>query len=123
MQKNIIKIDSIDTVCLDEADELLTPNFKDQIIDVLELGNKKQMLMFSATINKNVFELIKLYMRDPAFVDLTKGQRFKMPANIEHCIVNTHGKDTSHIITHYMKEFNADKCIIFTKTKSEFILL
>lgn len=97
--------------------------FKDQIIDVLELGNKKQMLMFSATINKSVFELIKLYMRDPAFVDLTKGQRFKMPTNIEHCIVNSYGKETSDIITHYLKEYNADKCIIFTKTKSKCFLI
>jgi superfamily II DNA/RNA helicase len=43
--------------------------------------------MFSATINKNVFELIKTYMHDPAFIDLTKGQKYKLPANIEHCVI------------------------------------
>lgn len=76
----------IETVCLDEADELLNPNFKEQIEDVIELSNKKQMLMFSATINKNVVDLIKRYMENPVFVDLTKGQKYKLPSNIEHCV-------------------------------------
>lgn len=44
------------------------------------------MLMFSATLNKNVAHLIDQYMKKPIFVDLTKGKTQKMPANIEHYV-------------------------------------
>lgn len=120
MGKNVFNIDSIETVCLDEADELLTPNFQEQIQDVLELSNKKQVLMFSATINKNVVSLIRQYMENPAFVDLTKGQKYKLPSNIEHCLVRTRSSyDVSPLITHYLKEEGTDRCIVFCKTKMQ----
>lgn len=78
-RKNFVT-DEIEIICLDEADELLTPNFmvlhflyfllfssnlsskiiiKEQIKEVIEISNKKQMLMFSATINKNVSGLVR----------------------------------------------------------------
>ena len=77
-QKNFVS-DEIEIICLDEADELLTPNFivdflkfdfnllkfkffkfkKEQIKEVIEISNKKQMLMFSATINKSVAGLVR----------------------------------------------------------------
>jgi len=120
MGKNIFNTDNIETVCLDEADELLTPNFQEQIQDVLELKNRKQVLMFSATINKNVVSLIRQYMENPAFIDLTKGQKYKLPSNIEHCLVRTHSSyDCSPLITHYLQENDTDRCIVFCKTKSQ----
>ncbi len=118
MQRGTFVTSDIETVCLDEADELLNPQFQEQIQDVIELSNKKQMLMFSATINKNVVELVRKYMQDPVFVDLTKGQRFKLPANIEHCLVRCDHRDPTALISHYISEYSAEKCIVFTKTKS-----
>ena len=35
------------------------------------------------------------YMKDPKFVDLTEGQKFKLPTNIDHCVsfkLNEHSK-------------------------------
>ncbi len=123
MQRGDFVTKDIETVCLDEADVLLNPQFQEQIQDVIELSNKKQMLMFSATINKNVVELVKKYMDNPAFIDLTKGQRFKLPANIEHCLVKYESRDPTPLISHYISEYSADKCIVFTSTKSKFYLL
>jgi Tfp pilus assembly pilus retraction ATPase PilT len=34
-------------------------NKKEQIKELIEMSNKKQMMMFSATINKNVVGLVK----------------------------------------------------------------
>lgn len=44
------------------------------------------MLMFSATLNRNVAHIIKRYMKDPITVDLTEGKSQKLPANIEHYV-------------------------------------
>ena len=75
--------------------------------------------MFSATINRNVVELIKKYMDDPVFVDLTKGQKYKLPSNIEHILVESEHRNPVSLISHYISEYSADRCIIFTKTKSK----
>jgi superfamily II DNA/RNA helicase len=43
--------------------------------------------MFSATLNKNVAEIVNDYMKNPVVVDLTKGKTQKLPANIEHFVI------------------------------------
>jgi len=74
-------------ICLDEADELLTPNFLSQIEFVLETDTKRQMLLFSATINKMVSKLVSKYMDDPEFIDLTDGDLSKrLPENVKHFV-------------------------------------
>lgn len=123
--RQYFKTDSIELICLDEADQLLNNNFLDQIKDIIEISNKKQMLMFSATINKNVLNLKNIYMKDTVTVDLTKGQRFMLPKNIEHFI---HGEPVARhmqakVINHYIKKFDSDRCIIFTNKKSDAIAL
>ena len=53
---------------------------------MIELSNKKQMMMFSATINREVMGLINKYMNKPILVDLTQGQKYKLPTNIQHYV-------------------------------------
>ena len=54
------KIDNIQFLILDEADELLTPNFKEQINRFLEeCPNSKQMMLFSATMPKDIKEVVR----------------------------------------------------------------
>ena len=77
----------LELICLDEADELLTPNFLSQIEFVLETKSKRQILMFSATINRNVSSVISNYMENPEFIDLTDGDQSKrLPANVKHYV-------------------------------------
>ena len=43
-------------------------------------------MMFSATINREVMGLINKYMNKPILVDLTQGQKYKLPTNIQHYV-------------------------------------
>lgn len=117
INRNYFVTKEIETICLDEADELLTPNFELQIKDVIQMSNTKQMMMFSATINKNVVKLIRQYMKDPKFVDLTEGQKFKLPTNIDHCVIRYNRNNHAELIKHYLNEYKSDRCIVFTNTK------
>ena len=77
----------LELICLDEADELLTPNFLRQIEFVLKSDKQRQVLMFSATISRNVMSLISNYMKNPQFVDLTDGNETKrLPENVKHFV-------------------------------------
>ena len=51
---------------LDEADEMLSRGFKDQIYDVFrKLPNETQVNLLSATMPPDVLEVTKRFMRDP----------------------------------------------------------
>ncbi|RNA12717.1 DEAD-box ATP-dependent RNA helicase 53-like [Brachionus plicatilis] len=87
------------------------------------MTSKKQMLMFSATINKSVQGLIAKYMTNPVTVDLTEGQKQKLPANIEHLSVKTHNSLYDQIILHCLNQFKSERCIIFSNMKRDAIRL
>ena len=55
-------IDNVEFLILDEADELLAPNFKEQINRFLEECPKsKQMMLFSATMPKDIKDVVRRY--------------------------------------------------------------
>ena len=62
----LLETDSIKIFVLDEADEMLSRGFKDQIYEVFKsLPNDVQVILFSATIPSEVLEVTKKFMRDP----------------------------------------------------------
>ena len=63
------RTDQIELICLDEADQLLNNSFLPQIEYLIEkTDTEKQLLMFSATINKNVIGLINEYKKIYFFI-------------------------------------------------------
>ena len=59
----------IDRVILDEADEMLSMGFKDDIDSILEkTPDEKQMLLFSATMNKKILSITKKFMTNPEHI-------------------------------------------------------
>ncbi|RWS25618.1 eukaryotic initiation factor 4A-I-like protein [Leptotrombidium deliense] len=58
--------DHIKIFVLDEADEMLSRGFKDQIYDVFKtLGHDVQVILLSATMPSDVLDVTKRFMRDP----------------------------------------------------------
>ncbi|KAJ7071423.1 P-loop containing nucleoside triphosphate hydrolase protein [Mycena amicta] len=66
IKRGALRSDSIKTLCLDEADEMLSQGFKDQIYEVFQLlPSDTQVTLFSATMPAEVLEVSKKFMRDP----------------------------------------------------------
>jgi len=66
INRRALKIDSIKMFILDEADEMLSRGFKDQIYDVFRCLNPNiQVVLLSATMPADVLEVTKRFMRDP----------------------------------------------------------
>jgi len=65
----------IKTFVLDEADEMLSRGFKDQIYDVFRyMSNKIQVILLSATMPTDVLEVTEKFMRDPIRILVKKEQ-------------------------------------------------
>jgi len=68
----VLKLKSVQKLVLDEVDELLNLGFRPQLITLLDLlPEKKQHLLFSATMLDDVESMIKDYFNDPVFVEVT----------------------------------------------------
>ena len=76
IEKGSVRLDSIEVICLDEADEILKQGFKEEIEKVFENmkkvnKNKVQVLLFSATIPPWLKGLSEDYQaRDRPYINL-----------------------------------------------------
>jgi len=74
IQRKIFDVRNIKIFVLDEADEMLSRGFKDQIYDVFRLlpTHDLQVILVSATMPSDVLEVTKNFMRDPIRVLVKK---------------------------------------------------
>jgi len=64
--RQALKLNHLLFLVLDEADEMLSRGFRDQIYDIFqELPPKVQVCLFSATMPTDVLDVSKRFMRDP----------------------------------------------------------
>lgn len=69
----VVEIDHIKVFVLDEADEMLSRGFKDQIHEVFQhLPQDVQVILLSATMPQDVLEVSKQFMRDPVSILVKK---------------------------------------------------
>jgi len=66
INRRALKTDNVKIFCLDEADEMLSRGFKDQIYEVFQhLPQDTQVVLLSATMPSDVLEVSKKFMREP----------------------------------------------------------
>ncbi|KAJ1021671.1 hypothetical protein NDA16_003807 [Ustilago loliicola] len=66
INRRAFKTDQLKMFCLDEADEMLSRGFKDQMYEVFQLlPQDTQCVLLSATMPQEVLEVTKKFMREP----------------------------------------------------------
>jgi translation initiation factor 4A len=75
INRRALRTDQMKIFVLDEADEMLSRGFKDQIYDVFRfLPSKVQVGLFSATMPTEVLEITRHFMRDPVRILVKKDE-------------------------------------------------
>lgn len=66
INRQVLSMSTVRLFILDEADEMLSRGFKDQIYEIFQhLPNKVQVCLFSATMPEEILEISNRFMRDP----------------------------------------------------------
>ncbi len=69
--RGTLRLKSIQKLVIDEVDEMLNQGFRPQLMSILELlPEKRQNLMFSATLADDVEEIIRNFFVDPYWIDI-----------------------------------------------------
>ncbi len=72
-RRNVLRLDDIKYAVLDEADEMLNMGFVEDIESILKNTPKdKVVLLFSATMPKQIINIAKNYMREYDFIEVEK---------------------------------------------------
>jgi len=75
INRNALRLEKLKIFCLDEADEMLSRGFKDQIYDVFQyLPSEVQVCLFSATMPNEILHMTKRFMRKPVRILVKKEQ-------------------------------------------------
>jgi superfamily II DNA/RNA helicase len=73
MRRERISAKTIDLIVLDEADEMLSTGFKDQVYNIFQyLNNNIQVALFSATLPDSINSIINKIMRDPIKISVKR---------------------------------------------------
>ena len=72
IEKNAVKLSAITTLVLDEADKMLNLGFKEELDRILALlPNKRQNLLFSATLSDDLSSIQQVLLRDPELINVS----------------------------------------------------
>lgn len=83
MERKSLKLDSVKCVVFDEADEMLSMGFQDDIENILARAENREMTwLFSATMPDEVRRIANRYMKSP--IEISAGSKNQTAANIEH---------------------------------------
>ncbi|HOI29018.1 MAG TPA: DEAD/DEAH box helicase [Melioribacteraceae bacterium] len=118
INRRIVNLKSLKTVVLDEADEMLSMGFRDDLEAILKVTpEQKNTLLFSATMPKEVAALTKKYMTDP--LEISVGTRNAGAESVEHFCYLINAKDR-YLALKRIVDFNPDIYgIIFCRTRKE----
>lgn len=116
LKRKTVKLTTLKTIVLDEADQMLLMGFRNEIDLIMkETPKKKQTLCFSATMDSAVKKLAYRYMNDPIIVSVKKEEITL--ANINQEVVETIDREKREALCKVLDEDNPFMAIIFCRTK------
>ena len=75
INRDVLGLNAVKLFVLDEADEMLSRGFKDQIYDIFQhLPQSVQVCLFSATMPNEILDISKRFMRDPIEILVKKDE-------------------------------------------------
>jgi ATP-dependent RNA helicase DeaD len=113
-----LKLESLQWLVLDEADEMLSMGFKEDMDAILATTPpEKQTLLFSATLPQAIKQMVKTYMNDPVEVAAEKTQTGA--DNVTHHYYEVAARDRYVAIKRILDAHPNIYAIVFCRTRAE----
>jgi len=116
LKRNAINLRLVNTVVLDEADEMLKMGFIEDVETILaETPDTRQTALFSATVPGPIRRLADKYMRDPQSVTIQRGQVTAEMIEQRCYLVNE--RDKLSALTRLFEVEDITSALIFARTR------
>ncbi len=122
LERGTLKVDTIRTVVLDEADEMLAMGFSDAMDAILsQTPAEKQVALFSATMAPNIRRIAQRHLKNPREVVL-KGKT-GTANNIKQSYWMVSGLHKLDALTRIVEVADFDAMLVFVRTKQSTVEL
>lgn len=116
-EKNYINKSKLKLLILDEADELLSDLFVNQIYNIFRyFPSNIQVCLFSATMNPNFFKISKQFMRDPVNI-LVKNEELTLEGIRQYYVNVTKNEFKFETLCDLYNSFSVYQSIIYCNSK------
>ena len=116
IKQSILDLSAVRTVVLDEADEMLSMGFIEDIEAILEqTPSERQTTLFSATMPGPIRQLAQKYMRQPEAITIENKQRTVAAIEQRYILVNEGDKTAA--LTRLFEVEEIHSALIFARTR------
>jgi len=116
LERGVLDISRVSTVVLDEADEMLSMGFIEDIQVILgKTPSERQNALFSATISKEIRNLADQYMHSPQSVTIKSKQLTVDTVDHRYCLVNK--EDKLAVLTRLFEVQDISRALVFVSTR------
>ena len=116
LRRRTLSLDEVSTVVLDEADQMLDMGFRDDIELILKkIPQKRQTLLFSATLPQPIIDISKRFMNKPEFVKVEYDDL--IVPQIEQSYIEVKEREKLDVLCRLIDIADPHLSIIFCNTK------
>ena len=116
MKRRTVRVDTVKTVVLDEADRMLDMGFIHDVTRILDqIKNRKNLGMFSATMSREVMDISWVYQRDPVEIEVKADEKNK--PDILQLRMDVSADERVEAIDKIIRMGELDRVMVFCNTK------
>jgi ATP-dependent RNA helicase DeaD len=118
MKRGTLKLDNLTTLILDEADEMISMGFKEDLETILESAprDNAKIWLFSATMSKDIRRVADTYLRSPKQVQINRTE--VLSDKVEQLYYITRESDKPEVLCKLIEAAEDFYGVIFCQTKS-----
>jgi len=116
IRRRHINANKLKLVILDEADEMLSSGFKEQVYNVFKYFNKNiQIALFSATLPNNIFQITNKFMRNPLKI-CVKAESLTLEGIKQYFIAVNDDREKFLTLKDLYQHISLSQCIIYANS-------
>lgn len=116
LDRRTLKMESVKVIILDEADEMLDMGFREDIETIMKkIPEKRQTVLFSATMPKAILDLTKKYQKNPQLIKLVH-KEVTVP-NVEQFYFEVKQQAKTEALARLIDYYNLKLSVVFCNTK------
>ena len=118
MERGAAKLDGVENIVLDEADEMLNMGFTESINAILAgVPQDRNTLLFSANMSRDIERIARTYLTDPK--EIVVGSRNEGAEKVNHEYYLVHAKDKYAALKRVVDYYPRIYAIVFCRTRME----
>lgn len=121
LRRRVIDGNAIKMIIIDEADEMLSAGFRDQLYNIFQHFSRTiQVVLFSATLPENIFEITSEIMHTPVTITV-KAEQLTLEGISQYFVAIDNDQQKYATLKDLYAYFSLSHCIIYANSKNRVI--